>query len=65
MNFITKPSKKNLGPNLSLGISLIILSFLDVTLNAFLSFNLIGFLPNYLGYFFPLPNLKKLSRLAM
>ncbi len=54
MNFITKPSKKNLGPNLSLGISLIILSFLDVTLNAFLSFNLIGFLPNYLGYFFPL-----------
>ena len=49
-----KPSKHNLKTYLPAGIFLITLSILDVTINSFFKFNLVGFFPGVISYFFPL-----------
>ena len=54
MNFISKPSKENLKSYLPLGITLFSLSLVDVFVNAFFSYNLLGFFPNQISYFLPL-----------
>ena len=54
MNIISKPSKENIKSYLPLGIILIFLSFVDVFINAFFSYNLLGFFPNQISYFSPL-----------
>ena len=48
-----KPSKNNIKTYLPAGIFLIILSFLDVLTNSFFEFNLVGFFPGVISYFFP------------
>ena len=54
MNLITKPSKENIKTYVSIGLSFVSLSFLDVFVNAFFNFNLMSFLPSQLSYFLPL-----------
>ena len=54
MNLIAKPSKENIKTYLPIGVALVALSFLDVFINAFFGYNLLGFLPNQIGYFSPL-----------
>ena len=54
MNIIAKPSKDNMKTYVPIGLSLVFLSFLDVFVNAFFNFNLMGFLPSQLSYFLPL-----------
>jgi len=54
MNLIAKPSKDNIKIYVPIGLFLVFLSFLDVFINAFFTFNLMGFLPSQLGYFLPL-----------
>ena len=54
MNLIAKPSKDNIKTYVPIGLFLVSLSFLDVFVNAFLNFNLMGFLPSQLSYFLPL-----------
>ena len=54
MNFIIKPSKDNIKTYVPIGLSLVSLSLLDVFVNAFLNFNLMGFLPSQLSFFLPL-----------
>ena len=54
MNLITKPSKDNIKTYVPVGLFLVSLSFLDVFINAFFNFNLMGFLPSQLSYFLPL-----------
>jgi len=54
MNLIAKPSKENIKTYLPIGIVLVILSFLDVFINAFFNYNLLGFFPNQISYFSPL-----------
>ena len=54
MNLIAKPSKENIKTYLPIGIVLVTLSFLDVFINAFFSYNLLGFFPNQISYFSPL-----------
>ncbi len=54
MNLIAKPSKKNIKTYLPVGVVLVTLSFLDVFINAFFSYNLLGFFPNQISYFSPL-----------
>ena len=49
-----KPSKHNLKTYLPAGIFLITLSILDVIINSFFKFNLVGFFPGVISYFFPL-----------
>ena len=49
-----KPSKHNLKTYLPAGIFLITLSVLDVIINSFFKFNLVGFFPGVISYFFPL-----------
>jgi len=49
-----KPSKHNLKTYLPAGIFLITLSVLDVFTNSFFKFNLVGFFPGVISYFFPL-----------
>ena len=51
---IFKPNRNNLNTSLSIGLPLIILSFIDFFGNTFLNINLTEFLPNTLSYFFPL-----------
>ena len=46
MNFISKPSKDNIKTYVPIGLFLVSLSLLDVFINAFFSFNLLGFLPS-------------------
>jgi general L-amino acid transport system permease protein len=53
MNYL-KPSKHNLKTYLPAGIFLITLSILDVIINSYLKFNLVGFFPGAISYFFPL-----------
>ena len=48
-----KPSKHNLKTYLPAGIFLITLSILDVIINSFFRFNLVGFFPGVISYFFP------------
>jgi general L-amino acid transport system permease protein len=54
MNIIAKPSKNNIKTYVPIGLFLVSLSFLDVFVNAFFNFNLLGFLPSQLNYFLPL-----------
>ena len=54
MNIIAKPSKDNIKTYVPIGLFLVSLSFLDVFINAFFNFNLMGFLPSQLSYFLPL-----------
>ena len=54
MNLIAKPSKENIKTYLPIGVALVALSFLDVFINAFFDYNLLGFLPNQISYFSPL-----------
>ena len=54
MNLIAKPSKENIKTYLPIGVVLVTLSFLDVFVNAFFDYNLLGFLPNQISYFSPL-----------
>jgi len=54
MNLITKPSKENIKTYVPIGLTFVSLSFLDVFVNAFFNFNLMGFLPSQLSYFLPL-----------
>ena len=51
---IFKPSRDNLNTSLSIGLPLIVLSFIDFFGNTFLNTNITGFLPNSMSYFFPL-----------
>jgi len=51
---IFRPNRNNLNTSLSIGLPLIILSFIDFFGNTFLNINLTEFLPNTLSYFFPL-----------
>ena len=54
MNIIAKPSKQNIKSYLPVGIVLISLSFVDVFVNAFFNYNLLGFFPSQISYFLPL-----------
>ena len=54
MNLIAKPSKENIKTYLPIGVALVTMSFLDVFINAFFNYNLLGFLPNQISYFSPL-----------
>ena len=54
MNLIAKPSKENIKTYLPVGVVFVTLSFLDVFINAFFDYNLLGFLPNQISYFSPL-----------
>jgi general L-amino acid transport system permease protein len=54
MNLITKPSKDNIKTFLPLGSVLVIFSLLDVFINAFFSYNLLGIFPSQISYFSPL-----------
>ena len=54
MNIIFKPSKENIKSYLPIGITLVFLSLLDVFVNAFFNYNLLGFFPSQISYFSPL-----------
>ncbi len=54
MNLIAKPSKKNIKTYLPIGVVLVSFSLLDVFINAFISYNILGFLPSQVSYFSPL-----------
>ena len=54
MNFISKPSKENLKSYLPVGVALFSISFVDVFVNAFFNYNLLGFFPSQIIYFLPL-----------
>ena len=49
-----KPSKNNLKTYLPIGIFFITFSVFDVIINSFFQFNLVGFFPGLISYFFPL-----------
>ena len=49
-----KPSKDKINTFLPLGSIFVIFAFLDVLTNTFLNYNITGFLPQTLSYFFPL-----------
>ena len=49
-----KPTKDKINTFLPLGSIFVIFAFLDVLTNTFLNYNLTGFLPETLNYFFPL-----------
>ena len=51
---IFKPSKHNIKTYLPAGIILILLSFIDVTMNSFFQVNLVAFFPGIISYFFSL-----------
>ena len=53
-NLIGHPTKDKMHKFLLLGISLIILSFIDVILNTFADTNITSFLPRWINYFTPL-----------
>ena len=54
MNIISKPSKENIKSYLPIGITLVFISFIDVVVNAFLNYDLLGFFPSQISYFLPL-----------
>ena len=54
MNLISKPSRENLKSYLPVGITLFSLSLVDVFVNAFFNYNLLGFFPGQISYFSPL-----------
>ncbi len=49
-----KPTKEKINTFLPFGSIFVIFAFLDVLTNTFLNFNITGFLPQTLSYFFPL-----------
>ena len=49
-----KPNKEKLTSFVTLGISLILISFLDIIFNTFFEFNITGFLPDKVSYLAPL-----------
>ncbi len=49
-----KPTKEKINTFLPLGSAFVVFAFLDVLTNTFLNYNLTGFLPQSLSYFFPL-----------
>ena len=51
---ILKPNKENLNTFILLGSICLVLSFIDVLTNTFLSFNITNFLPSGINYFSPL-----------
>jgi general L-amino acid transport system permease protein len=53
LNFL-KPNKDNLNTFILLGSIFIILSFIDILFNTFLTINITGFLPTSISYFSPL-----------
>ncbi len=53
-NLIGHPTKDKMQKFLLLGISLIILSFIDVILNTFANINITAFLPRWLNFFTPI-----------
>ncbi len=54
MNIISKPSKENIKSYLPIGITLVFLSLLDVFVNAFFNYDLLGFFPSQISYFSPI-----------
>ena len=54
MNIISKPSKENIKSYLPIGITLFFLSLLDVFVNAFFNYDLLGFFPSQISYFSPI-----------
>ena len=54
MNIIIKLSIENIKSYLPLGVTLFSLSLIDVFLNAFFNYNLLGFFPSQISYFSPL-----------
>ena len=54
MNIISKPSKDNIKSYLPTGITLVFLSLLDVFVNAFFNYDLLGFFPSQISYLSPL-----------
>ena len=54
MNIIFKPSKENIKSYLPVGITLVFISFIDVFVNAFFNYDLLGFFPSQISYFLPL-----------
>ena len=54
INFLGVPTRDKLNLFVSVGIFLIVLGFLDVTLNTFFKTNLTSFLPVWFSYFTPL-----------
>ena len=54
MNIVSKPSKDNIKSYLPTGITLVFLSLLDVFVNAFFNYDLLGFFPSQISYFSPL-----------
>ena len=54
MSIISKPSKENIKHYLPIGITLFFLSLLDVFVNAFFNYDLLGFFPSQISYFSPL-----------
>ena len=53
-NLISIPTKDKMNQYLLLGISLIILSFIDLVFSSFFEINITFFLPRWLNYFTPL-----------
>ena len=53
-NLLGMPTKNKMNQFLLLGISLIILSFIDVLLNSIVGINITGFLPRWINFFTPL-----------
>ena len=53
-NILIKPNKENLTKFVTIGGSLIFISFFDVLVNTFLNLNFTSFLPSKLSYFAPL-----------
>ena len=49
-----KPNKEKLTSFVTLGTSLILISFLDIIFNTFFEFNITGFLPDKVSYLAPL-----------
>ena len=53
-NIFIKPNKENLTSFVTIGGSLVFISFIDVLANTFLNLNFTSFLPSKLSYFAPL-----------
>jgi len=54
INFLGKPSREKFSLFVPIGIFLILLGFIDVTLNSFFDVNITSFFPRELNYFTPL-----------
>ena len=54
INFLGKPSREKLSLFIPIGIFLILLAFIDVSLNSLIDVNITSFIPRKLNYFTPL-----------